>query len=86
MRKFFINRKEFIVVIKTTWGPNLCLFEKKECLKKIGDLKYDLYERVFTYEAEDYHSRIVPLRGYILPNKIEKLSYIIVQVYIFIEK
>ena len=74
---------KFLVIIKTTWGPNLCLFEKKECIKKIGDMKYDLYERVFTYEAEDYHSKIVPLRGYILPNKIEKLSYIIVQVNIF---
>ena len=33
-------------------------FEKRESNKKINDLSYDLYERVLTYEAEDFHSTI----------------------------
>jgi len=120
-----------IVIIKAVWTNNLCLFEKKECSKKLNEKKYNLYERVYTYEGEAYHSRngkiffiysqgkkkfrtfffvfiiislekitvcelciiihlifyslitnffLVPVQGFMFPNKLEQICYNIVQV------
>ena len=40
------------------WSPKICVFERKENFKDLYDLKYDMYERVVTYEGEEYHSKI----------------------------
>ncbi len=32
-----------IVILKTTWSPKLCLFEKIENLNPINNEKYDIY-------------------------------------------
>lgn len=83
-------------VIRAIWSPKLIMYEKKESIKKINDLRYDFYERVFTFEAEDFHSKtgspvhwldkltticlLVPLRGYVLPNKLQRICHNIAQV------
>lgn len=55
------------------------VLEKRETVKPINQHIYDQYERVLTYEGPDYHSRVVPLRGYLLPNHIEKVCHFVVQ-------
>jgi len=51
------NAKSDLDVIKAQWSPKLCLFEKIESLTKINDKKYDIYDRVLTFEAENFHSK-----------------------------
>jgi len=40
------------------WSPKICVFERRENLREINDLKYSLYERVVTFEGEEFHSRL----------------------------
>jgi hypothetical protein len=53
-------------------------------LREINDLKYSLYERVVTFEGEEFHSRlckdfkiikyIVPLKGTLVPNRLNNIA------------
>lgn len=45
-------------ILRIVWSPKICVFERKENLKDLYDQKYDMYERVVTYEGEEFHSRI----------------------------
>lgn len=67
-------------VIKAIWGPKLCLFEKIESIHDINNKALDLYERAMVIEGKTYHTRNVPLRGYVLPNLLEKMCYNVAQV------
>ena len=53
-------------------------------MREINDLKYSLYERVVTFEGEEFHSRlckdfkiikyIVPLKGTLVPNRLNNIA------------
>lgn len=60
---FLIGFFRVIVMIRAVWSPKLVFFEKKESIKKINDQNYDVYERAFTFEAEDFHARTGILRN-----------------------
>ena len=36
--------------------------------------KYDIYERAVTYDGEEFHIKIEPLKGSNLPDRIEKIG------------
>ena len=44
------------------WSPKICVFERRENLREINDLKYSLYERVVTFEGEEFHSRLCKVK------------------------
>ena len=67
-------------MIRSIWSPNICLFEKKQSLKKINDKRIDIYERSYTYEGGDFHVKTSPLVGYALPNSLQKITTDIVSV------
>jgi hypothetical protein len=57
-------------------------------MREINDTKYSLYERVVTFEGEEFHSRlcklnlvhsIVPLKGSLVPNRLKNIANSIAQ-------
>ncbi|CDW88079.1 UNKNOWN [Stylonychia lemnae] len=52
------QRKNSQKVLRIVWSPKICVFERKENLKDLYDQKYDMYERVVTYEGEDISQHI----------------------------
>jgi hypothetical protein len=47
-----------IEVYRIVWSPKICLFERRENLREINDQKFSIYERVVTFEGEEFHSRL----------------------------
>ena len=45
-------------VYRIVWSPKICVFERRENMREITDHKYSLYERVVTFEGEEFHSRL----------------------------
>jgi hypothetical protein len=54
------------------------LLERRENVRKLMDTKYALYERAVTYEGPEHNSRSAPVRGPILPKRIQSLCTSIV--------
>ena len=48
------------------WSPKICVFERRENLREINDLKYSLYERVVTFEGEEFHSRLCKFKIFVI--------------------
>jgi hypothetical protein len=74
LQKFIQPKGEHNFVIKVVWSPMMCFLEKRENNKRIQDEKLDLYERAVTMEAKEYQCTTTPLRGYLIPNSLEKLT------------
>ena len=56
LQKFIKPKGEKNSLIQMVWTPNVSLFEVRENLKDLYDLRYDVYERAFTFEGEEFHS------------------------------
>ncbi|CAG9330810.1 unnamed protein product [Blepharisma stoltei] len=65
--------------IQMVWSPSICLFEMRENTKDLYDLRYDLYERAVTFEGEEYHSRVMPLRGFEIRNYMRNVGEVLVE-------
>lgn len=72
-------------VFRILWSPKICLFERRENLRELHDRKLSMYERVVTFEGEEFHSRlckhllqyfifVVPLKGNSVPNKLTTIA------------
>lgn len=48
----------YLAVFRIIWSPKICLFERRENLREMNDQKFSLYERVVTFEGEEFHSRL----------------------------
>ena len=57
-------------VIRCIWSPKVCLFERKQNIRPLHDLRYDAYERSVTFEGEEFHVESLPVRGFQLPQKM----------------
>ena len=62
-----------LVMINAIWSPCMTLFERKENINKINNLKMDMYERAAIYEAHECHVKNAPLKGYVLSNLLRNL-------------
>lgn len=51
----------------------------RENSKDLYDLRYDLYERAVTFEGEEFHSRVMPLRGFEIRNYMRSVGEILVE-------
>ncbi len=52
----------------------MCLFEKKINNKLIYDKRYNIYERAVTYDGEEFHTTLEPIKGNNLPDRLEKIA------------
>jgi hypothetical protein len=52
---------QLIGVFRILWSPKICLFERRENLRELHDRKLSMYERVVTFEGEEFHSRLCTL-------------------------
>jgi hypothetical protein len=74
LQKFEDPKGENNFTIRLTWSPKLCIFEKNTNLKKIHDTRYNLYERVVTYDGEEFQTRTEGIKGDNIPDRIEKIG------------
>ena len=74
LQKFVDPKGEYNTTYRLTWSPKLSLFEKCTNLKKLNDKHYDIYERVVTYDGEQFQTKIEPLKGYNLPERIQDMA------------
>jgi hypothetical protein len=63
LQKFIDPKGNKNFVIQTVWSPSVLICEMRENLKDLYELKYDMYERAVTYEGEEFHTRMVPMKG-----------------------
>lgn len=78
LQKFEAPKGDNNFIIRLIWSPKMCLFEKKVNAKKINDNRYDIYERVVTFDGEEFQTETQPMRGTNLPDRIEKIANSIV--------
>ena len=74
LQKFIDPKGEYNTIYRITWSPKLSLFEKCSNLRKLNDKHYDIYERVVTYDGEEFQSKTEPLKGRLLPEKMEQMA------------
>ena len=74
LQKFVDPKGEYNTTYRLTWSPKLSLFEKCTNLKKLNDKHYDIYERVVTYDGEQFQTKIEPLKGSYLPERIQNMA------------
>eukprot|EP00639_Heterosigma_akashiwo_P030448 CAMPEP_0194685744 /NCGR_PEP_ID=MMETSP0295-20121207/15020_1 /TAXON_ID=39354 /ORGANISM="Heterosigma akashiwo, Strain CCMP2393" /LENGTH=481 /DNA_ID=CAMNT_0039573297 /DNA_START=118 /DNA_END=1560 /DNA_ORIENTATION=- len=60
-------------MIRALWSPKVCLLERRTNNRNLHDLRYGVYERAVTYEGPDYHSQAAPLRGSVLPERVQAI-------------
>ena len=74
LQKFIDPKGEYNTTYRLIWSPKLSLFEKCTNLKKLNDKHYDIYERVVTYDGEQFQTKIEPLKGSHLPERIQNIA------------
>ena len=78
LQKFEDPKGEYNITYRLTWSPKLSLFEKCTNLRKIEDKHFDIYERAVTYDGEEFQTKTEPIKGYHIPQRIEKIGLNIV--------
>jgi hypothetical protein len=65
-------------MIRSIWSPKVCLLERRVNIRKLNDMRFDMYERAVTYEGVEVNSRTAPVRGTFLPTKVQMLNEAVV--------
>ena len=66
-----------IVVFKSIWSPYLSIIEMRKNKKDFTETKYDMFERIMTYEDELYsqpRNFQIPLNQPIVPIRSSKIQ------------
>ena len=74
LQKFIDPKGEYNTIYRITWSPKLSLFEKCSNLRKLNDKHFDIYERAVTYDGEEFQSKIEPLKGRLLPERMQQIA------------
>jgi hypothetical protein len=61
-------------ILRIIWSPKMCLFERKENIRPLNNKKLDLYERSVTYEGKEFNSKVLPVKGILVPNKMQVIA------------
>lgn len=64
--------------IRAVWTPRICLLERRTNVRLLHDSRFGIFERAITYEGPDHHSTAAPLRGSVLPSRIQRICESIV--------
>jgi hypothetical protein len=78
LQKFEDPKGDYNFTVRLQWSPKICLLEKKTCLRRINDNRYNVYERAVTYDGEEFQIKTEPIKGNHLPDRIEKIANSIV--------
>jgi len=79
LQKFVEPKEDQNNMIKALWSPKVCMLERRVNRLKISDPRYDIYERAVTFEGDDCHSVINPVRGPGMVKKVNDIADSIVQ-------
>ena len=79
LQKFIEPKGEYNTIHRITWSPKLSLFEKCSNLRKLNDKHYDIYERAVTYNGEEFQAKIEPIKGRLLPERMQQIAHNIVE-------
>lgn len=60
--------------MRVIWSPKMCLFERKENIRPVANKRMDIYERAVTYEGKEYNTRVLPVKGVLIPNKMQVIA------------
>lgn len=74
LQRFIDPKGNHNSLLQIVWSPKICLYEYRENLKDLYDLRYDLYERAITFEGEEFHSTNIPIRGKELKTYLGNIS------------
>lgn len=79
LQKFIDPKGNKNSIIQTVWSPSILMCEMRENLKDLYELRYDMYERAVTYEGEEFHTRLVPMKGKGLKKHLKRIMDKIVE-------
>lgn len=74
LQKFVEPKGVRNAMIRSIWSPKVCLLERRVNIRKLNDLRFDMYERAVTYEGVEVNSKAAPVRGTFLPTKVQMLN------------
>ncbi|KAJ1452832.1 hypothetical protein M885DRAFT_588904 [Pelagophyceae sp. CCMP2097] len=78
LQKFIEPKGTSNAVVRAIWSPKVCLLERRVNGKALHDARFGLYERAVTYEGPEHFSAAAPLRGNLLPSRIQRLCETVV--------
>jgi hypothetical protein len=79
LQKFVDPKGNKNCTVQMIWTPHLCLFEMRENINDLFDLKYDAYERVITFEKDHHHSQVKPFKGMEIRKFMQEVGEVIVE-------
>lgn len=65
-------------MIRSIWSPKVCLLERRVNNRRIDDTRFDVYERMVTFEGNECNSHTIPIKGGHLPTKVQKVNEAVV--------
>lgn len=63
------------LMIQAAWSPQMCLLERRVNFYPMLSGRVPLQERCATYEGDEHLSKLMPVRGTLLPEKIQQLCW-----------
>lgn len=78
LQKFIKPKGDSNSMIQAAWSPQICLLERRVNLQRLDATRVPLQQRCCTYEGGEHLSKITPVRGTLLPDKIQQLCWGIV--------
>ena len=79
LQKFVRPKGLFNSMIQAAWSPQMCLLERRVNLVPLLSGRAPLQERTATYEGSEHLSRITPVRGTLLADRVQQLCNDMVQ-------
>jgi hypothetical protein len=78
LQKFVRPKGLCNTMIQAAWSPQMCLLERRVNLCPLLSGRQPLHERTATYEGSEHLSRITPVRGTLLADRVQHLCMEIV--------
>lgn len=78
LQKFIEPKGIHNSMIRSIWSPKVCLLERRLNNRRIDDTRFDVYERMVTFEGNECNSHTVPVKGGHLPTQVQKVNEAIV--------
>ena len=65
--------KRFNSMIQAAWSPQMCLLERRVNVHRLDQHRVPVQDRCVTYDGGQHLSRIAPVRGQLLPDRVIQL-------------
>lgn len=71
LQRFVSPTGDYNFVIRANWNQHFCVYEKKIAKRKLGEKKFDIYERCATFDGKPYMSRSEAVHSDIVKGAID---------------